>query len=115
MANTKPWIAVLAAFALVGCVSAQQTRGTLIGAAAGAALGAGTGALVSNEKLLGSPKSEASGDISLDPGPTIGAGALIGVVFGALVGAMITHSQGTGEAAAPDAQAQAQSTQPAAF
>ena len=108
---------MLGALVLGGCVSAPVTRGTLIGAAAGAALGAGTGALVSNEDLLGSPKTEASGDISLDPGPTIAAGAAIGVVFGALVGAMIGHIHDDPDAEAPpsDAPAQAQNLRPAAF
>jgi hypothetical protein len=89
----------------------------LIGAAAGAAVGAGTGWLVSDPDLLGSSTSEASGNISLSPGPTIGAGALIGGVFGALVGAMFGHAADDQDTEEPPAEAQPQARriQPAAF
>jgi hypothetical protein len=108
---------VLGAVALVGCAGAPVARGTLIGAVAGAAIGAGTGALVSDPDLLGSSKSEESGNLALQPGPTIGAGAIIGVAFGALVGAMLGHAwdDDSEEPPATEAQPQAQRVQPAAF
>ena len=116
----KPWVAVLGTLVLGGCASAPVQRGTLIGLATGAALGAGTGVLVSDEKLLGSPTTEASGNIGLKSGAAIGAGALIGGVFGAFVGALIGHGHedpfAEEEAAPPsDATPQAQAVRPAAF
>ena len=115
MAKIQPWIAVLGALVLGGCASA---RGALIGAASGAAVGAGTGWLVSDEDLLGSSTSEASGNISLQPGPTIGAGALIGGVFGGLVGAMfgaLGEDPYSDEPPPAEAQPQARRLSPAAF
>jgi hypothetical protein len=115
MAKVRPWIAVLGALVLGGCASASATRGMLIGAASGAVLGAGTGFLVSNEKLLGSSTRAESGDLALDPGPTIGVGALIGGVFGGLVGAMIGHDPDSEESPPAEAQPQARRIEPAAF
>jgi len=91
MANIKAAVVVSCLLGLAGCASGPVAKGTLIGALTGAVVGTGTGILVSDESLLGSSESERSGDLSLDKGPTIGAGAIIGVVFGALVGAMIGH------------------------
>jgi hypothetical protein len=79
---------VWTACATSGCVSSAVARGTWIGALSGAAVGAGTGVLISNDKLLGSSKAS---ELELPKGPSIGAGALIGTVFGAIVGAMIGH------------------------
>jgi hypothetical protein len=107
---------VLATLVLGGCAMGPVAKGTLIGAAAGAALGAGTGALVTDPDYLGSPEDDASGNIALKAGPTIAASSLIGVVFGALVGAMIGHGQDDGDSEEPPpAEAQARRTQPAAF
>jgi len=93
------------------CASAAVQRGTLIGAATGAVLGSGTGVLISNDDLLGSSQSEASGDLALTAAPTIGASALIGAVFGAIVGAMIGHGNENPAAPAdPPASPQAQRT-----
>ena len=83
--------AVLLCAATSGCASAAVQRGALIGALSGAAVGAGTGALISNEDLLGSPETVASGNIALGAPESIAAGATIGVVFGAIVGAMIGY------------------------
>jgi hypothetical protein len=117
MANIKAGVVVWCLLGLAGCASGPVAKGTLIGAVTGAALGAGTGALVSNEDLLGSPKSERSGDLSLDSGPTIGAGALIGVALGAIVGAMIGHGYDDelSEEASPPAAASAHQLAPVAF
>jgi len=118
MAKIKPWIAVLGALVLGGCASGPVARGTLIGLAAGAALGAGLGAAVSDPDLLGNSGSPESGDIALKQGPAIGVGALIGGVFGTLVGAMIGHGYddpNAEEPPPPEAQPQARRIQPAAF
>jgi hypothetical protein len=118
MANLKAAVAAVSCvLALAGCATGAATKGALIGALSGAALGAGTGALVSDEDLLGSSTSAKSGDLSLDSGPTIGAGALIGVAFGAIIGAMIGHGYDEPSEDAPDpaASAQTQRLTPAAF
>jgi hypothetical protein len=86
--------AVLLMLALTGCASASvqpTVRGALIGALSGATLGAGTGLLVSDPDLLGSAETPESGDLGLGAGESVAAGATIGLVFGALVGAMIGH------------------------
>jgi hypothetical protein len=107
MANIKAVVVVSCLLGLAGCASGPVAKGTLIGALSGAVLGSGTGVLVSNEHLLGSSTSEKSGDLSLDKGPTIGAGAIIGVVFGAMVGAMIGHGydEPDSDATAPQPEA----------
>jgi hypothetical protein len=103
MANIKAAVVVSCVLGMVGCASGPVAKGTLIGAASGAVLGATTGVLVSSPSLLGSPTSEISGDLSLDKGPTIAASTLIGVVFGAVVGAMIGHGYDDGSEAQPTA------------
>jgi hypothetical protein len=119
MLNIKPWVVMLVAVALAGCSMGPVTKGTLIGAASGAALGAGTGVLISDPDLWGSSDSKASGNISLDAGPTTAAGAAVGVIFGAIVGAMIGHGQDDGDTiseAAPPPEPQAQAAAvPVAF
>src|SRR5215471_2058586 len=94
MANIKAVLIVVCGLAAGGCATSPTVKGTLIGAVSGAALGAGTGVLISNEDLLGSPSSAETGNLALHPGPTIAASTLIGAVFGAIVGAMIGHGQG---------------------
>lgn len=111
MANIKAAVVVSCVLGLTGCASGPVAKGTLIGAVSGAVLGTGTGILVSNDKLLGSPETESSGNISLDKGPTIGAGALIGVVLGAVVGAMIGHGYDEPGDAADSSQPAAASAQ----
>src|SRR5215510_13037765 len=101
MAKIKPWIAVLGALVLGGCATAPIATGTLIGAATGAALGAGTGVLISDPSLLGSPETEESGNIGLKTGPAVGAGALIGAVFGGLIGAMLGYDEKDANEEAP--------------
>ena len=115
MAKIKPWIAVLGALSLGGCASAPIATGTLIGAASGAALGAGTGVLISDPNLLGSPETEESGNIGLKTGPAIGAGALIGAVFGGLLGAMLAYDEKDANEEPPPPEAQARRVQPSAF
>lgn len=101
MANLKAGVLnrVLAAAAVLsavvtgsGCASGAVQRGALIGAASGAVLGAGTGLLISDKELLGSPATPESGNLSLGTGEAVGASVAIGVAFGALVGAMIGHA-----------------------
>ena len=82
--------------ALSGCTSAYVNRGTVIGALSGAAAGAGVGFLISDPDLLGSKSGEGRGDIALDSGESILAGAAIGLVFGAIVGAMAGHGRDDG-------------------
>jgi hypothetical protein len=117
MANIKAAVVVSCLLGLAGCASGPVAKGTLIGALSGAVVGTGTGILVSNDNLLGSPESERSGDLSLDKGPTIGAGAIIGVVFGALVGAMIGHGYDDpdGEEAPQPGAARSDQVAPVAF
>ena len=117
MANIKAVVMVLCGLAFAGCAMNPVVKGTLIGAASGAALGAGTGALVSDEDLLGSPKAQERGNLALHPGSTIGVGTLIGATFGAIVGAMIGHGYDDGgtEVANPPPGAAAQRAQPTAF
>jgi hypothetical protein len=90
MASTHRWFVAFTALALSGCISSAVAKGAVIGAASGLALGAGTGVLISNDKLLGSSKQS---QLELAAGPSIGAGALIGAVFGAIVGAMVGHQR----------------------
>jgi hypothetical protein len=97
MANTKRWfsgavawfvVSVFSAQLLGGCATSPTVKGTVIGAVAGAALGTGTGLLISDDKLLGDkPESK----LALSRGDSVGASVLIGAVFGAIVGAMIGH------------------------
>ena len=82
--------------AVSGCTSAYVNRGTLIGALSGAAAGAGVGWLISDDELLGSKSGDGRGDIALDSGESILAGATIGLVFGAIVGAMAGHGRDDG-------------------
>lgn len=94
MPSTQRWGAALLALGLSGCISSTLptlspvAKGTLIGAAAGGALGAGTGVLISDDSLLGSSKA---GQLALEPAASIGTGALVGAVFGAIIGAMAGH------------------------
>ena len=109
---------MLGALVLGGCATAPVATGTLIGAATGAALGAGTGVLVSSPDLLGSPETEESGNIALKTGPAVGAGALIGAVFGGLLGAMLAYDEKDADEEPPPPSstgAQAQRVQPSAF
>ena len=117
MANIKEAVVVSCLLGLAGCASGPVVKGTLIGAATGAVLGAGTGVLISNEDLLGSPTSERSGDLSLGSGSAIGAGTLIGVTLGAIVGAMIGHGYDDefSAEASPPAAASAHQLAPVAF
>jgi hypothetical protein len=112
MPNTKPWVAAAVAFALTGCVSSSVQRGTLIGAASGAVLGAGTGLLISDDKLLGSSKES---KVALDRGEAVGASLLVGTVFGAIVGAMIGHGNDHSDRESQRPAASAQVRAPAAF
>lgn len=112
MPNAKPWVVAGVVFALSGCVSSSVQRGTLIGAASGAVLGAGTGLLISDDKLLGSSKQS---ELALDRGASVGAGTLIGVVFGAVIGAMIGHGNDHSDREPAPPPASAQARPPAAF
>lgn len=76
---------------LAGCVSSHVCKGATIGAVSGAAAGAGVGLLISDKDLLGSESTPQKADTSLGTGETIAASAAIGVVFGAIVGAMVGH------------------------
>jgi hypothetical protein len=90
-------VAVLASSLLFsGCVNGYVGRGMAWGALAGAAIGAGTGVLISDDSLLGASKSADRGDIALAPGDAIGAGLVIGVITGAVVGAMVGHRRDEG-------------------
>lgn len=93
MLNTaRGFIMTLATFATLtssGCIhDAAVGHGTWIGAVAGAALGAGTGVLISDEHLLGSSKQS---QLQLDSAEAVASGALVGAVFGAIVGSMAGH------------------------
>jgi hypothetical protein len=112
MPNTKPWVVASVALALSGCVSSSVQRGTIIGAASGAALGLGSGLLISDDKLLGSSKASQA---ELDRGASVGAGVLIGTVFGAIVGAMIGHGNDNSGREPTPAATSAQNRAPAAF
>lgn len=90
MRSTRVALVAVVAFVCSGCVHGAVPRGALIGALSGAALGAGTGLIASDEHLLGSSKQSG---IQLDVPGSIGAGALIGGAFGAIVGAMIGHQR----------------------
>jgi hypothetical protein len=90
MASTQRWIVAFTALALSGCISSAVAKGAVIGAVSGVALGAGTGVLISNDKLLGSSKQS---QLELSAGASIGVGSLIGGVFGAIVGAMVGHQR----------------------
>jgi hypothetical protein len=87
-----------------GCASAYVNRGTLIGALSGAAAGAGVGYLISEPDLLGSESGNGRGDIALESGESILAGATIGLVFGAIVGAMAGHGRDDGLEPPPPVQ-----------
>lgn len=86
-----------------GCVSSATRNGALIGAGTGLSLGAGTGALVSSQALLGSERSKRKGDVTLDVGTSTLAGAVIGGVFGGVVGAMIGRASDS-DYARPDSK-----------
>ena len=113
MASTKHWLTAAVAFMLMsGCLSNPVPRGAVIGALSGAALGAGTGVLISNATLLGShPETK----LELSKAESIGSAALIGGVFGAIVGAMIAHQRDTGKPDVSAAGASAQANAPSAF
>lgn len=84
--------AALLLVAQSGCVSSATRNGALIGAGTGVVLGAGTGALVSSDDLLGSGPSKDRGDVTLEVGPSMLAGAIVGGVLGSVVGAMFGRS-----------------------
>lgn len=117
MANIKAAVVVSCVLGMAGCASGPTVKGALIGAGSGAVLGATTGFLISDPDLLGSPTTEVSGDLSLDKGPTVAASSLIGVVFGAIAGAMIGHGYEEPGEVQPAAASQAQNGNlaPAAF
>lgn len=75
---------------MTGCVSSTVREWALVGAAAGAATGAGIGFAVSDESLAGSSSGPVmAGDSRLEPGTTILGGAIVGVLLGGVIGAMI--------------------------
>jgi len=76
---------------LGGCASAQVHRGAAIGALSGAAAGASIGLLISDEELLGSGSGGPGGDKSIPQGGSVMAGLAIGLLTGAIVGAMAGH------------------------
>src|ERR1700753_1747068 len=93
MVSTRHGIVAAVAFATMsGCISNPVAKGALIGAVSGAALGAGTGVLISDEHLLGSTRKSL---LPLGKGESIGVGTLIGASFGALIGSMIGHQHDT--------------------
>jgi hypothetical protein len=115
MASTRQWVLAAVAITLMttlgGCVSNPVPRGALIGGLAGAAVGAGTGVLISNATLLG---SDANTKIPLGKAESIGAASAIGAVVGAIVGSMIAHQRESGKPPSAD-NASAQATAPTAF
>ena len=119
MANLKPLAVVWVALVFAGCATSPVLKGAIFGGASGAALGAGTGVLISDEDLLGSSTAPATGNISLDSGPTVAAGAVIGLLFGALAGAMVGHGHDDGDEEpslpSPAPTAQAEQLRPTAF
>lgn len=125
MSNVKQlavvWIAlsVVNVMTVTGCATSPVVKGAILGGASGVALGAGTGALISSEDLLGSSSAPATGNLAIESANTIGAGALIGAVFGTLVGAMVGHAHDDGEEAAAalaaDQAARAGELRPIAF
>lgn len=86
-------VGLAVALAGQGCVSASVQNGAIIGASSGAVAGTALGFAVGDEKLLGSPSSEESGDLSLDTTQAVLSGALIGAVFGGIIGAMVGHQR----------------------
>ncbi len=96
-----------------GCASAAVQRGAAIGAGSGALLGVGTGALISSS-VAGSRTGPGRGDITLAPGTTILAAALVGAVLGGVVGAMVGKSNDHGEDAVVPALAPAAESKPSA-
>jgi ABC-type Fe3+-siderophore transport system permease subunit len=113
MASTRQWfVAVVALTLMGGCLSNPVPRGAVIGALSGAALGAGTGVLISNATLLGSnPETK----LQLSKAESVGAATLIGGVFGAVIGAMIGHQRESDKPEVPASGASAQTKAPSAF
>ena len=87
---------IIALLWLTGCASYHVQRGAAIGALSGAALGALTGELISDPKVWGSEKTAGGGDITLPQGGSILACAGIGLLTGAIVGAMVGHQRDDG-------------------
>jgi hypothetical protein len=75
-----------------GCAS-SVANGTMIGAGAGLAAGAGVGYALADDKLLGSSNDPQHGDTSLPKGETILASIAVGVAVGAVIGAMVGHQR----------------------
>lgn len=122
MANVKPLVVVWMALSVVsvtGCATHPVVKGALIGGVSGAALGAGTGALISDEDLLGSSSAQTTGNLAIKNGTAIAASTAIGAFFGTLVGAMVGHAHDDGDEAAPVSAeapaAQAAEQRPVAF
>ncbi|MGD8861140.1 MAG: hypothetical protein PVI30_14125 [Myxococcales bacterium] len=82
--------------ALGGCAGARVESGAAIGAATGAALGGGVGVLITDDKLLGSPATDSTGDTSIPTDGGILASVAVGAVVGAIVGAMVGHRRDEG-------------------
>ena len=113
MASTKHWVTAAVAFMLMsGCISNPVPRGAVLGALSGAVLGAGTGLLISDEKLLGSTRDS---KLPLGKGESMVGATATGVVIGAIVGAMIAHQRETGKPEASGSAATAQAAAPRAF
>jgi hypothetical protein len=89
--RTVQILSLLLVLLVGGCASPQVHRGLLIGALSGAALGATTGLVISDEELLGSGSGGPGGDKSLPQGGSVMAGLAVGLVAGAVVGAMAGH------------------------
>jgi ABC-type Fe3+-siderophore transport system permease subunit len=115
MASTRQWVLAAVAVTLMtmlgGCLSNPIPRGAVIGGLSGAALGAGTGVLISNATLLG---SDAESKIPLEKAESIAVGAAVGAVVGAIVGSMIAHQRESGKPPSAD-NASAQAMAPTAF
>lgn len=94
---------VIALLWLSGCASYHVQRGAAIGALSGAALGAATGEIISDPGVLGSRNSGRRGDTALPQGQTILVSLGIGVVVGAIVGAMFGHGRDDGYEGKPPA------------
>jgi ABC-type Fe3+-siderophore transport system permease subunit len=105
-------VAAVAVTLMGGCLSNPVPRGAVIGALSGAALGAGTGVLISNATLLGShPETK----LELSKAESIGSATLIGGVFGAIIGSMIGAQREARHPEAPAPGASAQAKAPSAF
>ncbi|MDD9944650.1 MAG: hypothetical protein OXU20_26630, partial [Myxococcales bacterium] len=79
------------ALVLSGCVNSSVQQWALLGAASGAATGAGAGFLISEPDLLGSPATPETGDVAIDSNAGIVGGLVVGAVFGAIIGSIVGH------------------------